>query len=371
MRTHGDDVAQVLALWGVRPVWQKENHRVVGVQPIPLAELGRPRIDVTVRISGFFRDAFPHLIRLLDEAVQAVAALDEPPEQNLVRKHYLADLAAHLGAGLPDAQRRALYRVFGSKPGTYGAGLLPLIDERNWRNDADLAETYVNWGGYAYTAEGAGVDAREVFRQRLAGVQVAVHNQDNREHDLFDSDDYFQYHGGMIATIRALTGRSPRHYFGDTHDPARPAVRDLKEEVLRVFRSRVVNPKWLEAITRHGYKGGLELAATVDYLFGYDATAGVVDDWMYEQVARSYALDPALRAFFRRSNPWALHALTERLLEAAQRGLWEAPRPETLEALRQALLESETVLEARGEKTGMNHRDTETQRRREEKKKKE
>jgi cobaltochelatase CobN len=358
MRTHGDDVAEVLALLGVRPLWHKENHHIAGVEPIPLAELGRPRIDVIVRISGFFRDAFPHLIQLLDDAVRIVAALDEPPEQNFVRKHYLADLAAastlpspNLGEGRvgTDAERRARYRIFGSKPGSYGAGILPLIDERNWHDDADFAETYINWGGYAYTADEMGVDARAVFRERLAGVQVALHNQDNREHDIFDSDDYFQFHGGMIATIRALTGRQPQHYFGDTHDPAHPTVRDLQQEALRVFRTRVVNPKWLESITRHGYKGGLELAATVDYLFGYDATAGVVEDWMYEQIARSYALDAQMRAFFARSNPWALHAITERLLEAAQRGMWESPAPETLDALRATLLDSEAMLEARNE----------------------
>ncbi len=261
----------------------------------------------------------------------------------------LADLAANLAAGLPDAERQARYRVFGSKPGAYGAGILPLIDERNWRDDADFAETYVNWGGYAYGADGEGVEAKDVFRRRLGQVQVALHNQDNREHDIFDSDDYFQFHGGMIATIRALTGKQPRSYFGDTHDPARPAVRDLKQEALRVFRSRVANPKWLASITRHGYKGGLELAATVDYLFGYDATAGVAEDWMYEQLAQAYALDDGMQEFFARSNPWALHAIAERLLEAAQRGMWERPEQETLTALRETLLSSEALLEERSE----------------------
>ena len=196
----------------------------------------------------------------------------------------------------------ALHRVFGSKPGLR-AGLLPLIDERNWRDAADFAEVYVNWGGYAYTADdahGRGCP-RDAFRQRLAGVQIALHNQDNREHDIFDSDDYFQFHGGMIATIRALSGKKPQHYFGDSHDPARPKVRDLKEEALRVFRTRVVNPKWLEGISRHGYKGGLEMAATVDYLFGYDATAGVAEDWMYEQVAS------------RRRMPWIRRCATSSL----------------------------------------------------------
>jgi len=351
MRTHGDDIAQILALLGVRPRWQAESRRVAGIEVIPLAELGRPRIDVTVRISGFFRDAFPHLIHLVDEAVHTVARLDEPVEQNFVRKHYLADLKHQLFGhrAESDAEQQALYRVFGSKPGTYGAGILPLINEQNWETDADFATAYVNWGGYAYGRQANGADARDEFRHRLSGVEVALHNQDNREHDIFDSDDYLQYHGGMIATIRSLTGRQPRHYFGDSHNPDNPAVRGLKEEVLRVFRSRVANPKWIASIQKHGYKGGLELTATVDYLFGYDATAHVVDDWVYEQLAETYAFDPAMQQFFAESNPWALGAITERLLEAAQRQLWAEPKPETLEALKALHLQSEAMLEARGE----------------------
>lgn len=351
MRTHGDDIAQILALLGVRPCWQAESRRVSGVEVIPLAELGRPRIDVTVRISGFFRDAFPHLIHLVDEAVHRVARLDEPPEQNFLRKHYLADLRNRLFSDLPGeiAEQRALYRVFGSKPGTYGAGILPLIHEQNWQEDSDFATAYINWGGYAYGRHDNGTDARADYRHRLTGVEVALHNQDNREHDIFDSDDYLQYHGGMIATIRSLTGRQPRHYFGDTHNPDNPAVRGLKEEVLRVFRSRVANPKWISGIQKHGYKGGLELTATVDYLFGYDATAHVVDDWVYEQLAETYAFAPKMQQFFAESNPWALKAITERLLEAAQRQLWAQPRPETLAALQALHLSSEAMLEARGE----------------------
>ncbi len=350
MRTHGDDVAEILALLGVRPVRQSENHRVTGIEIVPLDELARPRIDVVIRISGFFRDAFPHLITLMDDAVRTVARLDEDPERNFVRKHYLQDLADATATGVDAAvaDRAATYRVFGSPPGAYGAGIQPLLDERNWHTDTDLADVYVNWGGYAYGADTHGVDARDVFRARLGGVEVAIHNQDNREHDIFDNDDYLQFHGGMIATIRALTGRQPSAYFGDAHDPARPAVRDLRAEALRVFRARVVNPKWLESITRHGYKGGLELAATVDYLFGYDATAGVVEDWMYERVAGAYALDQAMRDFFAASNPWALHALTERLLEAIDRGLWVRPEPGTEAALRAVSAEADGMLESRG-----------------------
>ncbi|MDP9380350.1 MAG: cobaltochelatase subunit CobN [Chloroflexota bacterium] len=350
MRTHGDDIAEVLALLGVRPRWQAESRRVSGLEVIPLEELGRPRIDVICRISGFFRDAFPHLIALLDEAFSLVASLDEQPDRNYVRRHQVAELERLVDAGMPEEQAAdlAAYRIFGCKPGTYGAGILPLIDESNWQGAADFAEAYVNWGGYAYTAREYGVDARPSFRSALAGVQVAVKNQDNREHDIFDSDDYLQYHGGMIATIRALTGKNPRRYFGDSADPERVKVRDLKEEAQRVFRTRVINPKWIGSIQRHGYKGALELAATVDYLFGYDATADVVDDWMYARVAETYALDPAMQEFFRQSNPWALRDISARLLEAVERGLWSEPG-ELQGSLERAYLDSETELEARAE----------------------
>jgi cobaltochelatase CobN len=350
MRTQGDDVAEILALLGVRPVWQAESRRVIGLELISLTELNRPRIDVTTRISGFFRDAFPHLIDLIDDAVQMVIAADESDEQNFVRKHYLKDvteLKSH-DLSIEQAEEKAAYRIFGSPPGSYGAGILPLVQERNWETDADFSAVYINWGGYAYGKNVSGVDARDEFKQRLAVVEVALHNQDNREHDIFDSDDYLQFHGGMIATIRSLTGKQPKGYFGDTQNPDRAAVRDLKEEVLRVFRSRVVNPKWLESIKKHGYKGGLELTTTVDYIFGYDATAQVVDDWMYQQIAETYALDNDMQEFFAQNNPWALQAITERLLEAVKRNMWSASA-ETLQDLQALYLQSETLLEERNE----------------------
>ncbi|TDR79824.1 cobaltochelatase subunit CobN [Paludibacterium purpuratum] len=347
MRTHGDDIAEILALLGVRPVWQAESRRVQGIEVIPLADLGRPRIDVTVRISGFFRDAFPHLISLIDQAVEAVAGLDEPVEQNFLRKHYLQDLKQQILGEHTESQ--SLLRVFGSKPGTYGAGILPLIQQQNWQDEHDFATAYINWGGYGYSRQHNGSDARDALRHRLASSEVALHNQDNREHDIFDSDDYLQYHGGMIATIRSLSGRQPRQEFGDSHQPDNPAVRGLKQEVLRVFRSRVVNPKWLTSIQKHGYKGGLELTATVDYLFGYDATAHVVDDWVYQALAEHYALDTEMQRFLADNNPWAMNAITERLLEAAERQLWAEPDAETLAKLRALHLKSEAWLEARGE----------------------
>ncbi|MCP3802532.1 cobaltochelatase subunit CobN [Allokutzneria sp. A3M-2-11 16] len=339
MRTAGDDIAEVLALLGVRPVWDDQSRRVSGLEVIPLAELDRPRIDVTMRISGFFRDAFPHVVGLLDDAVRMVAELDEPAEQNFVRAHVLADKAAH------GDDRRATMRIFGSKPGAYGAGLLPLIDSRNWRDDADLAEVYAVWGGYAYGRELDGVQARPDMETAYKRIAVAAKNIDTREHDIADSDDYFQYHGGMIATVRALTGKAPAAYIGDSTRPDAVRTRTLSEETTRIFRARVVNPRWLAAMRKHGYKGAFELAATVDYLFGYDATTGVVADWMYEKLTETYVLDEENRKFLTESNPWALHGIAERLLEAANRGMWEHPEQATLAALQEIYLSTEGDLE--------------------------
>ncbi|MFF2806068.1 cobaltochelatase subunit CobN [Streptomyces sp. NPDC058000] len=339
MRTSGDDVAEALALLGVRPVWDDASRRVTGLEAVALDELGRPRIDVTLRISGFFRDAFPHVIGLLDDAVRLAAGLDEPADRNFVRAHAQADLAAH------GDERRATTRIFGSRPGTYGAGLLQLIDSRDWRTDADLAEVYTVWGGYAYGRGLEGRPAREEMETAYKRIAVAAKNTDTREHDIADSDDYFQYHGGMVATVKALKGKAPEAYIGDSTRPETVRTRTLVEETSRVFRARVVNPRWIEAMRRHGYKGAFELAATVDYLFGYDATTGVVADWMYDKLAQTYVLDPENRAFLQEANPWALHGIAERLLEAESRGMWEKPDAETLAALRDAFLETEGELE--------------------------
>ncbi|MFF8912340.1 cobaltochelatase subunit CobN [Streptomyces sp. NPDC015032] len=339
MRTQGDDIAEILALLGCRPVWDDASRRVTGFEVVPVSELGRPRIDVTVRISGFFRDAFPHVVGLIDDAVRTVAELDEPADANYVRAHADEDTAVH------GDRRRATARVFGSKPGAYGAGLLPLIDARNWRSDADLAEVYAVWGGYAY---GRGLDGRAArgdMETAFRRIAVAAKNVDTREHDLVDADDYFQYHGGMVAMVRHLTGESPEAYVGDSATPDQVKTRTLGEETHRVFRARVVNPRWMAAMRRHGYKGAFEMAATVDYLFGYDATAGVVDDWMYEKLSAEYVFDPENREFMQKSNPWALRGISERLLEAAERGLWAEPDQETLERLRQTYLEIEGDLE--------------------------
>ncbi|MGL4174413.1 MAG: cobaltochelatase subunit CobN [Actinomycetota bacterium] len=343
MRTSGDDVAEVLALLGVRPEWDEASRRVNELTVIPLGELGRPRIDVTVRISGFFRDAFPHVIAILDDAVRMVANLDEPEDQNFIRAHAKADLAEH------GDERRATTRIFGSKPGSYGAGILQVIESGSWRDDQDLAEVYTVWGGFAYGRDLDGKNAADDMRTNYRRITVAAKNIDSAEHDIADSDDYFQYHGGMIATVRALTGSDPKAYVGDSSTPDAIRTRTLSEETARVFRARVINPRWIQAMQRHGYKGAFELAATVDYLFGFDATTGVVHDWMYTKLAEEYVLDPTNQQFLRTSNPWALRAIVEKLHEATERGLWAEPDPALLAAMQEIYLEVEGDIESSAE----------------------
>lgn len=347
MRTGGDDLAEALALLGVQPVWDGPSRRVVDFEILPLSYLGRPRVDVTLRISGFFRDAFSNLIDLFDQAVQAVAALDEPPEQNSLAAQVQQESRRwhEAGLSLDQAALRARYRIFGSKPGAYGAGLQGLIEAQNWTDDQDLARAYLNWSSYAYTAQGGEAAAPEAFEQRLRQLQVVLHNQDNREHDLLDSDDYYQFQGGLTVAVRAIRGENPQVYFGDHSQPANPKVRHLQEELGRVYRSRVINPKWIAGVMRHGYKGAFEMAATVDYLFAYDATTHCVEDFMYQGVAAAYLFDPAVQDFIEQHNPWALRDMAERLLEAHQRGLWQTADPHTVDQLRAIAHQAEAKVE--------------------------
>lgn len=324
MRTGGDDIAQALALMGVRPTWDAASRRVTGFEILPPDVLDRPRIDVTLRVSGFFRDAFPNLIDLVDSAACAVAALDETADQNPLAARVKEETArlATSGVGEAEARRLAGYRVFGSKPGAYGAGLQALIDERGWQTEADLARAYVVWGGYAYGAGAQGKPASRQFEARLASIEAVVQNQDNREHDILDSDDYYQFEGGLTAAVRVISGRQPVVYHADHARPETPRIRTLEEEVARVVRARVVNPKWIRGVMRHGYKGGFEMAATVDYLFAFAATARCVRDHQFDLVFQAYIGDDEVRCFLEDKNPAALREMSERLLEAEERGLW-------------------------------------------------
>ncbi len=347
MRTGGDDLAEALALLGVRPVWDGMSRRVVDFEILPLTVLDRPRVDVTLRISGFFRDAFPNLIDLFNQAVAAVAALDEPADQNPLAAQVQQEIADWSAIGLDgqEAIERSAHRVFGSKPGAYGAGLQGLIDAQNWSDDQDLANAYINWSSYAYSGNGVGKAAPEAFQRRLGDMQVVLQNQDNREHDLLDSDDYYQFQGGLTAAVRSISGQQPATYFGDNALTENPQVRSLAEEIAKVYRSRVVNPKWVAGVMRHGYKGAFEMAATVDFLFAYDATAHCVADHMYEGVAAAYLFDPQVQDFIKQHNPWAARDMAERLLEAHERGLWATASPDTLDQLQNISLEMEGEVE--------------------------
>jgi len=350
MRTGGDDIAQAFALMGVRPIWAPGSNRVTDFEVLSCMQLGRPRVDVTLRVSGFFRDAFANVMRLYDAAVQAIANFEEPGNGNTIRANVESrkQVLVSQGFSVEEADRQASYRVFGSKPGAYGAGLQGLIDERCWDTQADLAEAYLNWGGYAYDGDlRDGVEAKQAFANRLGQLEAVVQNQDNREHDLLDSDDYYQFQGGMTNAVTQLSGQAPSVYHNDHSNPSQPKVRTLKEELNRVIRGRVLNPKWISAMQEHGYKGAFEMTATVDYLFAYDATTDLIADYQYQQVTEALLLDPVNRDFMERNNPDAQLEMGERLLEAIQRGMWSEPE-DYAEKIQSLLLEIDQRQETQG-----------------------
>ncbi len=327
MRTGGDDIAQALALIGVKPVWETASGRVTGIEVLALAELRRPRVDVTLRISGFFRDAFPAQIELFHEAVQAIAARAEPDDANPIAARIGAETEVLVTAGMADdvARKIASFRVFGSKPGAYGAGLQGLIDEGIWADRSDLAAAFLEWSAYAYGGGADGADARPALETRLKTIDAIVQNQDNREHDLLDSDDYYQFQGGLSAAVETLRGETPRVFHNDHSRPERPVIRALDEEIARVVRGRAANPKWLAGVMRHGYKGAFEIAATVDYLFAFAATTDAVRPHHFEQLYEAYLVDEKVRNFIADNNAPALAEIAARFCEAVDRGLW-APR---------------------------------------------
>jgi len=326
MRTKGDDIAEALYLMGVKPVWKKSNGHITGLEIIPLEELGRPRIDVTVKISGFFRDAFPNIIELFDEAIQMLAFLDEPHDMNYIAKHVSADMEKWIeeGHSKSRAEEEACYRIFGCKPGSYGAGVSDLIDSRKWDTQGDLADIFMEWGSYAYTSGRYGDKSIDTFKRRLSKIDIAVKNIDHRERGILDSDDYYTFHGGMIAAVKKEKGKVPKAYIGDSSDGERVCTKTVEEEIRREFRTRIFNPQWLESMQRHGYKGASDISQSINFSFGWDATADAVDDWIYETYAEKIALNEAFKEWFEDVNPWALKNMTEVLLEAIQRGLWDA-----------------------------------------------
>lgn len=346
MRSHGQCIAEFLYLMGIRPIWEPGSLYVKRMEPIPLSELQRPRIDVTARISGLFRDTMPAAVSLMDRAVLLAASLAENDEDNYVRKHISEDsrIMEEKGSPKEEAWREAAYRIFGDAPGTYGAGVAALLEEKNWDSLDDLANVFIRWGGHAYGSRSNGSYKPELFRERLAHMEVTIKNEDNHETNMMSSDDYNAYHGGLIAAVRSCSGKKPHAYEGDSSDRSRIKVRTVEAAAKRIFRTETVNPKFIEGLMQHGYKGAADLSNRVAVSFQWDATSDVMEDWMYEKLSAAYALDPKVQDWMKRVNPWALSRITETLLEAERRGLWQA-KEETVDALEKLYLEVEGEIE--------------------------
>ncbi len=352
MRTKGDDMAEILYLMGVKPLWQKGSGNVVGLEVIPLSELGRPRIDVVPRISGFFRDAFPNLVELIDEAVKMVALLDEPFESNILRKHVFDDVEIYRKKGMSreDAFREATFRIFGCPPGSYGAGVTELIESKKWKNQEDLANAYIRYSSHVYGKGVYGSSKPDTFRKILSRMDVTVKNEDSREYDMFSCTDYYNYYGGLIVSSKVVRGELPLAFMGDSSDPKRVVMRTTHEEAKHIFRARLLNPRWIEGMRRHGFKGAGDISKVVDIVLGWSATAEVVDDWMYERLAQKYALDPEMKEWLRNVNPYALENILNKLIDAINRGLWKADK-DMERQLRDAYLEIEAIIEEAGEES--------------------
>ena len=352
MWADGEALGQMFHLLGVRPRWGGDG-RVSNFEIVSLVELGRPRIDLTVRASGLIRDNFPDRLELLDAAIAAVAALDEPGEQNFVRAHTLEKLRQE-GASETDAaaMRRASLRIFGSRPGTYQAGVNLAIYASAWKTEGDLSDIFLHWNGYGYGQGVYGQKAVKELASSLGTVEVTYNKVISDEHDLLGCCSYFGTHGGMTAAARHLSGKEVKSYYGDTREPEHVEVRDLADEVRRVVRTKLLHPAWIEGMKRHGYKGAGDISKRVGRVYGWEAATGEVDDWIFDDITRTFVMDDANRAFFEEHNPWALEEIGRRLLEAAGRGLWQAD-PEVLDALKEHTLEIEGWIEERmGEVTG-------------------
>jgi cobaltochelatase CobN len=331
---------------GVEPVWTDAG-RIDDVEPIALDELDRPRIDVTTRVSGLFRDAFPQAASVIHDAVDAVVELDESHEMNYVKKHVEEEAEQLESEGVEDPEAAAKHRVFTTRPGGYGAGTNKAVDEGNWEDSSDLTEVYVQWGGYALGSRGKTSEAHDAFERRLANVEATVKIEDTAEQDEFDSSDWYAFHGGFITAVTETRGEEPASYVGDSSDPDNVDIYTNEEKVRKAMRARVLNPEWLDSMEEHGYKGAGDLSTTVDVALGWDATTGVVSDYLWADVAEKYAFDDDRQEWLADVNPWALESITDTLLEAIERGLWDADS-ETEDRLRDINLRADGDIEARG-----------------------
>ncbi len=345
IKTNGDDVAYILWLMGVRPVWSSNGH-VVDLEVIPVSELGRPRIDVTVRITGLFRDAFPNLIDMIDDAVKLVSGLDENENDNYLAANLRRDIVESMAQGMTidEARRQNSVRIFGCPPGAYGAGVNHAIEYGDWKSVQDLADVYLAWGSYGYGRGLSGVSMKDQFVKRFSKVGVTVKNVPDREIDVLDVDDFYSYLGGLNAFVKAYGNKDPMSVMGDGSDPDKVRIRDSKQELQFVYRSKALNPKYIEGLKQHGFRGVSEITNLTEFTFGWDATSDIADDWMYEGLAERYLFDEDTRRWMEENNPHAMMEMINRLMEAYERGMWDA-RPETLEKLKDIFLDLEERIE--------------------------
>jgi cobaltochelatase CobN len=346
MRTTGDDIAEILYLLGIRPVWLGNSDRVIGLEIIPLPELRRPRIDVTLRITGLFRDTFPNLIDRIEDAVIMAASLDEPPEENFIKKHIDADVKELIRNGVEKrrAFERASLRIFGDPPGVYGAGVAELVGAKKWKTRTDLADVYTAWGCHGYGKKIHGEKQYDDFSRRLSKTDVSVKNEPSVENDMLGSDDFYNYFGGLVSAVSSHAGEMKPSFIPNSADKERPELFSLHEEASRIMRARINNPRWIAGLKQHGYKGAQDISEMVDIVFGWDATTSVIDDWMYDAIASRYVFDEKNAAWIRETNPWAMQNISERLLEAVNRGMWNAS-DEAVEKLRSVYMEVEGEIE--------------------------
>lgn len=332
MWADGEQLAQIMHLIGVEPIWK--DGKVKSYRIVSLGELSRPRIDVTIRVSGISRDCFFNCIELIDEVIREVSMLDEPLEMNYLRKH------AHENGNTA--------RVFASKPGTYGSGVNLAVYASAWKEDKDLSDVFVYWNGYEYGKGVFGLESHDKLVSQLKTVDSTFNKTVTDEYDMFGCCCYFSVHGGITTAAREISGHDVSAYYGDTRDRDRIEVRTLADEVRRVVRTKLLNPKWVEGMKKHGYKGAGDISKRIGRVYGWEATTQEVDDWIFDDIARRYVLNEEMRKFFEENNPWALEEIGRRLLEAYERGLWDADE-EVIEGLKDAYLEMEGWIEEKME----------------------
>ncbi|RSN72417.1 MAG: hypothetical protein DSO07_07880 [Thermoproteota archaeon] len=345
-KADGEQLAQILYLLGVKPVWRPDGS-VKELEVIPLDELKRPRIDCVINMSGIVRDTLPNYIYLIDEAVTKVASLDEPLDMNYVRKHYMEHLSKlmEMGKSTAEAQDISLSRIFCAPPGAYGVGVNLAVEASAWKNDDDLAKTWIQWTSYAYSRKHFGKPAPEGLVLSLSTVDVINRNHMSDEHDIFGCCCYFSFHGGFFNAVKVLTGRNDIEIVTvDTRDISSTQVRGMKDEIERIVRAKLLNPVWIDEMKKHGYRGANEFSRKILHLYGWSATTKLVDKWVFDEITNTYVLNEEMRRWFEENNVWALEEIARRLIEAAERGLWN-PSEEMLQRLREVYGEIEGILE--------------------------